>query len=371
MRRNFKLGILVSQTMRVVVLILTLGSLLFYAVPAQASTALPPGHKPGKYSRWSYPSQISYGPLETGAGTLGSGPAPGAFLTLPFMGPHYITSIFDHCGPNYAASGQVCRYDGQVASVHVGGPDPTFDAGYAQTPGGHDYLYYSGHDGYDYGLYYEPVAAAADGVIKIADWLVPGCTTCLSGQTIEITHGNGLLTFYGHLSQIYVSKGQWVRRGQVIGISGMTGTATGPHLHFGVYYTNGRGPVDPYGWSGPGADPYSRDLGDLWLGGSPRFAGVPLPQVAVNTALEANDPTAIDVSWSSPGGGTRFTVYAVMQDGTRAAWTGSRGNGSAVFHGWRGESYWFWVTVSTDLGWSDGAGSRVVTVPRLVYHQVN
>src|SRR5437879_11858017 len=102
-------------------------------------------------------------------------------MTLPFMGPHYITSIFDHCGANYNVSGKVCRYDGAVASASVGGPDPTFDAGYAQTPGGHDYLYYSGHDGYDYGLYYEPVAAASHGRGVVENWRGRNFNTYLRG----------------------------------------------------------------------------------------------------------------------------------------------------------------------------------------------
>ncbi len=294
--------------MRVVVLVITLVSLLLHGVPVLASSALPPGQKQGKYSRWSYPSQVSYGPTEDGKGNIGSGPAPGAFLTLPFMGPHYITSIFDHCGPNYGTHGKVCRYDGEVASAAVGGSDPSFTAGFAQTPGQHDYLYYEGHDGYDYGLYYEPVAAAAVGRVMLAGWAVPGCQTCSSGLTVEINHGNGLLTYYGHLSQINVSKGQSVKRGQVIGISGMTGTATGPHLHFGVYYVNGGGPVDPYGWTGSYPDPYSKDLGDLWLTGSPRFAGIPTPLVTVDAATELDGSTASNVAWSSPRAGN---VYAV------------------------------------------------------------
>jgi len=98
--------------MRVVLLFLTLGCLLLSALPAQAHSALPPGHQPIKYSRWSYPSQINYGPIEDGNGEIGQGPSAGAFMTLPFMGRHYITSIFDHCGPNYNVSGRICRYDG-------------------------------------------------------------------------------------------------------------------------------------------------------------------------------------------------------------------------------------------------------------------
>lgn len=364
MRRNRTLSILVSRAMRVFGLIFCLGALLWSAVPTQAATALPPGHEAVKYSRWAYPSQMSYGPLETGQGITGMAPSPGAFLTLPFMGPHYITSIFDHCFPDYQQRPQICRYDGTVASVRVGGPDPTFAQGYAQTAGGHDYLYYSGHDGYDYGLYYEPVAAAAPGRVILAGWVVPGCHTCLSGQTIEIDHGNGLLTYYGHLSHIWVAKGQYVARGQVIAMSGMTGTATGPHLHFGVYYVNGRGPVDPYGWGGSAPDPYTKDRGDLWLTGSPRFADVTMPKVSVTAVPDATNQKAVDVSWSSPGDGTVFTVSYVTPDGVMHSWTGSRGAGSATFVGTRGQTYWFWARVTTGLGWTDGGGSDTVTVPR-------
>jgi murein DD-endopeptidase MepM/ murein hydrolase activator NlpD len=348
--------------MRILASILTLLSLLLYASPVQATDARAPGVKPGQYVRWAYPSQIAYGPLENGQGNTGTAPAAGAFLTLPFMGPHYVTSIFDHCSPDYGTNGKTCRYDGSVASAAVGGTDPTFDAGYARTPGQQDYLYYDGHDGYDYGLTYEPIAAAAGGVVILSGWAVPSCHSCLSGLTIEIGHSNGLLTYYGHLSQLYVAVGQQVRRGQVIGLSGMTGTATGPHLHFGVYYTNGGGPVDPYGWSGSYPDPYPRDLGDLWLGGSPRYAEIPLPKVAIKAAASSTDPKAIDVSWSSPGGGNVFVVYAIGPDGVFRNWTGRVSAGSSVFHGLPGRTYWFWATVTTDLGWKDANSSRLVTL---------
>ena len=258
----------------------------------------------------------------------------------------------------------MCRYDGIQASAKVGGPDPGFSEGYAQTPGGSDYLYYDGHDGYDYGLYYEPVAAAAAGTVKLAGWVVPGCSTCSSGITIEIDHHNGLLTYYGHLSKLLVSKGQTVQRGQVIGISGMTGTATGPHLHFGVYYVNGNGPVDPYGWSGSYPDPYTKDVGDLWLTGSPRYPDVTLPHVTVSATHSADDPRAIDVSWSSPGAGERLTVYAVTADGAMRYWSGSAGTGHAVFHGGYSQTYWFWATATTSLGWTDAAGRPSWARPR-------
>ncbi len=352
--------------MRVLVFIVTFISLFLYGVPVQASQAEPPGQKAGKYVRWYYPSQTSYGSIESGGGATGTAPAPIAFLTLPFMGPHIVTSLFDHCYPDYGTNGTVCRYDGTKASAAVGGPDPTFDAGYAQTPAGHDYLYYDGHDGYDYALTYEPVAAAAPGTVVVANWLDPNCHECLSGQTIEINHGNGLLTFYGHLSRIDVVKGQHVARGQVIGVSGMTGTATGPHLHFGVYNAHrSQTPVDPYGWSGSYPDPYGWDQGDLWLTGSPRFADIVLPKVTVNAAPNGDDPTAIDVSWSSPGIGNSYNVYAVSESGSMKPWIQNSGAGSAVFHGRPHQGYWFWVSTRTGLGWTDASGSPLVTLPTL------
>lgn len=67
--------------------------------------------------------------------------------------------------------------------------------------------------------------------------LVPGCYSF--GKWVMLVHGNGINTLYAHLSEIDVTKGQTVSTGQVLGLSGMTGYATGPHLHFGVYATEG------------------------------------------------------------------------------------------------------------------------------------
>lgn len=56
------------------------------------------------------------------------------------------------------------------------------------------------------------------------------------GTTVEIDHGLGFTTLYAHLSQITVSRGDWVRPGTVVGLAGSTGRSTGPHLHYEIRY---------------------------------------------------------------------------------------------------------------------------------------
>ena len=51
---------------------------------------------------------------------------------------------------------------------------------------------------------------------------------------VEIEHGNGLATRYGHLSEIDVRPGQYIKIGQVVGKIGSTGRSTGPHLHYEI-----------------------------------------------------------------------------------------------------------------------------------------
>ena len=78
-----------------------------------------------------------------------------------------------------------------------------------------------------------PILAAADGTVTFAGW------SGGLGNAIQIDHGNGFVTTYGHLKSIAVHAGQAVKQGQQIGVMGSTGHSTGPHLHFIVQYRGG------------------------------------------------------------------------------------------------------------------------------------
>src|SRR5438874_2762968 len=86
------------------------------------------------------------------AAAAAAGVAP--FLTRPYWNYHPVTSIFDHCNPDYSHDGRICEEDGTVATS-ANGVDPYFNAGYAISPGGTNYLYYDGHNGWDLALNYE------------------------------------------------------------------------------------------------------------------------------------------------------------------------------------------------------------------------
>jgi murein DD-endopeptidase MepM/ murein hydrolase activator NlpD len=85
------------------------------------------------------------------------------------------------------------------------------------------------HKGVDYGAPEgTPIRAVGDGVVEFAGWQNG------YGNVVEIDHGNGRSTLYAHMSRIDVRGGAHIEQGQHIGAVGMTGWATGPHLHFEV-----------------------------------------------------------------------------------------------------------------------------------------
>ncbi|MDO8521445.1 MAG: peptidoglycan DD-metalloendopeptidase family protein [bacterium] len=98
-------------------------------------------------------------------------------------------------------------------------------------------LYLSGtHNGTDFRASPgTPVKAAGDGIVVGTGDTDRVCAGASYGKWVMIKHKNGLSTIYGHLDLIKVSERQSVKVGDLIGYSGSTGHATGPHLHFGLF----------------------------------------------------------------------------------------------------------------------------------------
>jgi len=83
-----------------------------------------------------------------------------------------------------------------------------------------------------------PAGAAAPGIIRLAE-----PDLYFTGGSIVVDHGHTVMTFYIHLSRLLVRPGEEVAQGQPVGLVGMTGRATGPHLHLGLF------------WAGTALDP--------------------------------------------------------------------------------------------------------------------
>ncbi len=97
------------------------------------------------------------------------------------------------------------------------------------------------HRGVDISTEYgQRVLAPADGIVTYSGFEGG------YGRMLQIDHGHGFTTRYGHLSGFAVREGQTVQRGQVIGYVGMSGRSTGPHLHYEVWIHNN--PVNPYSY---------------------------------------------------------------------------------------------------------------------------
>lgn len=114
-----------------------------------------------------------------------------------------------------------------------------------------------GHPGIDIdGITGDPVIAAGPGTVVGAGVAPPGLSGY--GTIVAIDHGAGLMTLYAHLSRVDVATGQHVEVGQLIGAIGMTGIATGDHLHFEVRVAGV--PVDPMLWLSPRGVPTSKPI---------------------------------------------------------------------------------------------------------------
>jgi murein DD-endopeptidase MepM/ murein hydrolase activator NlpD len=84
-----------------------------------------------------------------------------------------------------------------------------------------------------------PVRAMNHGIVVLTE------DRFFAGRSVVLDHGGGILSMYFHLEKILVQKDQFVEKGQVVGLVGATGRATGPHLHLGVRINGAR--VNPLG----------------------------------------------------------------------------------------------------------------------------
>ncbi|MDQ3635823.1 MAG: M23 family metallopeptidase [Acidobacteriota bacterium] len=108
--------------------------------------------------------------------------------------------------------------------------------GFRRNPfGGRSYEFHAGMD-ID-GNRGDMIVAPANAIVKKAGWQGG------YGYMIELDHGNGLTTRFGHLSRIEVNEGEMIQRGQLMGLIGSTGRSTGPHLHYELRLDNK--PINP------------------------------------------------------------------------------------------------------------------------------
>ncbi len=103
-----------------------------------------------------------------------------------------------------------------------------------------------------------PVHATGDGVVESAGW------SGRYGKRVVIDHGNGIQTYYAHLSKLRVVPGEEVRRGEVIALSGSTGHSTGPHVHYEIRL--GGTPVNPYRYMAKAPNPQGLSVAHNDLG---------------------------------------------------------------------------------------------------------
>lgn len=172
---------------------------------------------------------------------LFSGAAEGTPAELPGGGPAYRARMLDWSAPELEVGPPA-----PPARRMLPAPLPRLSSGFGLRS---DPIHGARtiHKGVDIpGASGTPVLASAAGVVRFAG--VAGGY----GRMIELDHGGGLATRYGHLSQLLVAAGTPVAQGETIALMGATGRATGPHLHFEVR-AQGRA-VNPLGYL-TGAEP--------------------------------------------------------------------------------------------------------------------
>lgn len=152
----------------------------------------------------------------------------------PAPSPAAVTVIEDSLAPEPAAV--------EPEPTYVPPPAAPVSSGFIWPFYGNISTYFDwSHPGIDidgFGAYGAPIVAAASGTVVLTAWDSWGY-----GYHVIIDHGDGTRTLYAHLSDIWVSQGEYVAQGQAIGALGSTGYSTGAHLMFNIYV--GGVAVDP------------------------------------------------------------------------------------------------------------------------------
>lgn len=219
-----------------------------------------------KHTIWASPMQVA--------------PAtPQPFLGAVYYGSSYVYNVFDHnlpcasvCADN---NNDVLHRNGITYFAVTGTPDPAASPTPTHWPTVTPYIPdagygYDEHAGIDYGLKYEPVLAAADGKVTVADWHHHSNHHLGFGLYVQVSHEehNSYSTLYAHLSVVTVRKDENIQadprnRDGIIGISGNTGAVfgcgakgveedplCGTHLHFETRKGTDYHPMNPYGYVG-------------------------------------------------------------------------------------------------------------------------
>jgi murein DD-endopeptidase MepM/ murein hydrolase activator NlpD len=152
-----------------------------------------------------------------------------------------------------------------------------------------------------------PIVASTDGLVRMArgDSTEGGCDEKFASKAnyVVISHGNGLESQYLHFSAVVVKAGERVKRGQLIGFSGSTGWSCGPHLHFKVARSTGRGwnnpsvPARILGYGDPVRDtrvaaPVCRESQDNMVASREGTRNVGQPMVSLSTGADEAQQTA-------------------------------------------------------------------------------
>ncbi|SCF56490.1 LysM peptidoglycan-binding domain-containing M23 family metallopeptidase, partial [Streptomyces sp. Ncost-T10-10d] len=164
-----------------------------------------------------------------------TGAGAGAGAALPSKVPSVPSSVVEKSAPAKSAPAKVSTGTGAKTSAPAGQSN---SSGYAHpVPGNHTTGYRASgsnwssgsHTGIDFPVFTgTSVKAITSGTVVTAGW------GGAYGNQVVVKHADGHYSQYGHLSSISVSAGQAVSTGQQVGLSGATGNATGPHLHFEV-----------------------------------------------------------------------------------------------------------------------------------------